>query len=178
MGPQADSKKRNKPNYAFGTSQRFATGELRKSAAAPGPGSYAMPKAVETQQEPNQEHGRAILTAPLTILCLLCLPILAVLTVLTHGAHLYTAQESTKKSMPAYGFGTSTRVQANMVYWKGKAGAAEGKDTPGPSYKLKSSVGGQVQSDRRSGSSFGFGSSARFGPPSKDRSPGPGEYNA
>jgi len=136
VGPQADSKKRNKPNYAFGTSQRFATGELRKSAAAPGPGSYAMPKAVETQQE------------------------------------------STKKSMPAYGFGTSTRVQANMVYWKGKAGAAEGKDTPGPSYKLKSSVGGQVQSDRRSGSSFGFGSSARFGPPSKDRSPGPGEYNA
>ena len=54
MGPQADSKKRNKPNYAFGTSQRFATGELRKSAAAPGPGSYAMPKAVETQQEPTK----------------------------------------------------------------------------------------------------------------------------
>eukprot|EP00964_Phaeocystis_antarctica_P065905 scaffold39804_cov68-Phaeocystis_antarctica.AAC.4 len=50
--------------------------------------------------------------------------------------------------MPAYGFGTSTRVQANMVYWKGKAGAAEGKDTPGPSYKLKSSVGGQLRALR------------------------------
>ena len=177
VGPQADSKKRNKPNYAFGTSQRFATGELRKSAAAPGPGSYAMPKAVETQQEP---------TKSMAVLYLL-LHLLYLLTVLTYTCCAYcahsrcspiTAQESTKKSMPAYGFGTSTRVQANMVYWKGKAGAAEGKDTPGPSYKLKSSVGGQVQSDRRSGSSFGFGSSARFGPPSKDRSPGPGEYNA
>jgi hypothetical protein len=66
-----------------------------------------------------------------------------------------------------------------MVYWKGKAGAAEGKTTPGPSYKLRSSVGGQVQSDRRTCSSFGFGSSVRFGPSSsKDRSPGPGDYNA
>jgi len=140
VGPQADSKKQNKPAYAFGTSQRFGVdrNDLRRSAAAPGPGSYAMPKAVEAQQE------------------------------------------STKKSMPAYGFGTSTRVQANMVYWKGKAGTAEGKDTPGPSYKLKSSVGGQIQSDRRSGSSFGFGSSSRFGPgvSAKDRTPGPGEYNA
>ena len=53
VGPQADSKKKNKPNYAFGTSQRFGVdrNDLRRSAAAPGPGSYAMPKAVETQQE-------------------------------------------------------------------------------------------------------------------------------
>ena len=101
------------------------------------------------------------------------------LTVLTIPIVLTTITRSLpRRACLRYGFGTSTRVQANMVYWKGKAGAAEGKDTPGPSYKLKSSVGGQVQSDRRSGSSFGFGSSARFGPPSKDRSPGPGEYNA
>ena len=53
VGPQADSKKKNKPNYAFGTSQRFGVdrNDLRRSAAAPGPGSYAMPKAVEAQQE-------------------------------------------------------------------------------------------------------------------------------
>ena len=136
VGPQADSKKHNAATCVFGTSRRFDRNDLRHSAAAPGPSSYAMPQSVELQQE------------------------------------------SGKKSMPSYGFGTSTRVQANMVYWKGKSGTAEGKDTPGPSYTHRSSVGGQVQSDLRSGSSFAFGSSQRFGPPPKERTPGPGEYNA
>ena len=111
-------------------------------------------------------------------LCLPCLTLRTVLTLLRSLPVTATPQESTKKSMPAYGFGTSTRAQANQVYWKGKVAGAGGKDSPGPSYQLRASVGGQVQSDRRTCSSFGFGSSARFGPTSKDRSPGPGEYNA
>lgn len=138
VGPQSLSSKHNAPAFAMGTAQRFGEqrGEMRRMAAAPGPGSYALPEAV--------------------------------------GA----SHESTKKSMPAYGFGTSTRMQANKVYWQGKTTAAEGTSTPGPSYQLKSSVGGQVQSDRRSRHGFGFGSASRFGETSKQRTPGPGEYNA
>ena len=86
--------------------------------------------------------------------------------------------ESTKKSMPSYGFGTSTRMQANKVYWQGKATGEGDIRNPGPTYSLKSSVGSQVQSDRRSARSCGFGSASRFGPTSKHRTPGPGEYNA
>ena len=64
--------------------------------------------------------------------------------------------ESTKKSMPSYGFGTSTRMQANKVYWQGKATGEGDTRNPGPTYSLKSSVGSQVQSDRRTSAAFGF----------------------
>ena len=77
-------------------------------------------------------------------LCLPCLTLRTVLALLRSLPVTATPQESTKKSMPAYGFGTSTRAQANQVYWKGKAAGAGGKDSPGPSYQLRASVGGQV----------------------------------
>ena len=61
VGPQALSNKHNAPTFKYGTSQRFGTdrGELRRQAAAPGPGSYSMPVAVAERVRRRGPAGRA-----------------------------------------------------------------------------------------------------------------------
>jgi len=78
--------------------------------------------------------------------------------------------ESTKASQPEWRFGTAQR-------FKGSRGL--GLATPGPAYKVSSSLQRQAHSERKSSSAFGFGTASRFGPAhAASASPGPGSYNA
>lgn len=57
VGPQVQSTKHTSPAFAMGTSQRFGSlrSEMRRTAAAPGPGSYELDVAVSTQAESSKK---------------------------------------------------------------------------------------------------------------------------
>lgn len=87
---------------------------------------------------------------------------------------------SARSSAPAYGFGSSTRAQAEKIYLSSEHAklASGAKRSPGPAvYMMRSTVGPQVDGALLSAPQWAFGSSQRFsGDVPKDKVPGPGAY--
>lgn len=86
---------------------------------------------------------------------------------------------SKKVSAPAYGFGSSTRQQANKVYMSAEhSRLSSSGNSPGPSaYSLRSAVGTQADARKVSAPTWQFGSAERFTYEKKSTAnPGPGQY--
>ena len=87
---------------------------------------------------------------------------------------------STRKSAPVYGFGSSTREHAAKIFLSSEhaALAFAGQGSPGPAgYVQKSTVGPQADGRFVSYPQWAFGSAQRFPAAGKTSSlPGPGEY--
>lgn len=84
------------------------------------------------------------------------------------------------KSSPIYGFGASTREQAQKVFVSQEhtALATAGKAGPGPIYQLPPSVGGKQPDGRmRDPPSWGFGSGSRTRSMKQPQVPGPQAYS-
>lgn len=90
--------------------------------------------------------------------------------------------ESRKSTAPMYGFGSSDRSNMNKVFVTSEhAKAMYGKESPGPVYDTKSSLGKQESSKNNSSPLFSFGTADRFAKPAgtvptKTAVPGPGTY--
>lgn len=97
----------------------------------------------------------------------------------SHKSALGKQVYSKKKSLPAYGFGTSTRMGMQRVYISAEHEKGQyGQGSPGPmTARPKSAFRQQVNSSKSTSPSFGFGTSKRnsqYGNPN----PGPGTYCA
>lgn len=92
---------------------------------------------------------------------------------------LGTQVSSKKTSAPAYGFGSSSRQQANKVFVSSEhARLASHGAPPGPSaYSLRGAVAGQPDSRKTSAPNWAFGTAERFTYEKKNTAnPGPGAY--
>lgn len=91
-----------------------------------------------------------------------------------------TQASSTKKTKPAYGFGSGTREHAAKVFisHEHEKVSGGGKDVPGPgAYPSQNMTGSRIASSRQAtGAAWGFGSSKRFSGPASSWVPGPGQY--
>mmetsp|Transcript_13100 Transcript_13100/g.15822 ORF Transcript_13100/g.15822 Transcript_13100/m.15822 type:complete len:302 (-) Transcript_13100:366-1271(-) len=92
--------------------------------------------------------------------------------------------DSRKETAPAFGFGSSDRNGATKVFVTAEhAKSSYGKESPGPVYELKSSLGKQESSKNESSPLFSFGTADRFAKPAgsvptRYSVPGPGAYQA
>ena len=88
---------------------------------------------------------------------------------------------SARMSAPAYGFGSSTRDQAEKIFMSREHSKLASKSiSPGPAgYTMRSTVGPQVDGAILSQPMWAFGSDKRFnGEIPKDKVPGPGSYDS
>lgn len=99
------------------------------------------------------------------------------------GRSMFGQQHDSKKTTsPIFGFGSADRVQLQKVFLTPEHSKSDyGKNSPGPIYDLKSSVGKQASSKNYSASEFSFGTADRFakaktGP--GQSVPGPGAYQS
>lgn len=97
----------------------------------------------------------------------------------THKSALGKQVYSKKRTLPAYGFGTSTRQGMENVYISAEhEKGQQGQNSPGPmTCRPKSGFRQQVNSGKSTAPCFGFGTSTRqfkYGNPN----PGPGAYCA
>ena len=85
---------------------------------------------------------------------------------------------SNRPTQPSYGFGTASRDQTKRIYLsKEQSDYTRGKASPGPVYRLNSSVGPQQLSHNTSSPSYAFGQrSIVEGGTQKEAHPGPGSY--
>eukprot|EP00899_Mesostigma_viride_P018313 jgi/Mesvir1/26483/Mv16152-RA.1 len=84
---------------------------------------------------------------------------------------------STKETMPAFGFGSSSRSSAEKQYITSEhAKSGYGMNSPGPVYDRPSSIGPQKTSNEENAPEFSFGSSSRFTKNNSGAVPGPGAY--
>ena len=102
--------------------------------------------------------------------------------IMVHSCAFGTQPLSVKRSSPVYGFGSSTREQANKLFVSQEHTqlAAAGTQSPGPAvYRLHSSVGGkQPDGRKRDPPVWSMGKAERFQRPNSAPSPGPGGYKA
>jgi len=96
---------------------------------------------------------------------------------------MFGAQHDSKKSTaPIYGFGSADRQQLQKVFLTPEHSKSDyGKNSPGPIYDLKSSMGLQSSSKKTSMPLFSFGTADRFAKPKTGPGqtvPGPGAYQA
>lgn len=200
IGIQVDSKKASLPLYGFGSSTREQQEKVyvdqEHSAvgygkASPGPCTYMLNPAVGKQvlsygpsgfarsvkngSQPTWVFGKAerLMVAKST-------------NMPGPGAYeIATAvgvqASSTKRSLPRFGFGTSTRENVAKVYISAEHEKVMpgGRDVPGPGqYPAQNMTGSRIASSRQAtGSAWGFGTSKRFSDASKRAGdPGPGQY--
>jgi len=92
--------------------------------------------------------------------------------------------DSRKETAPQFGFGSSDRQNAAKVFVTAEhAKSSYGKESPGPVYELKSSIGKQDSSKNESSPLFSFGTADRFAKPAgsvptRASVPGPGAYQS
>jgi len=88
--------------------------------------------------------------------------------------------DSRKSTAPIYGFGSSDRANASKVFLTPEHAKTDyGKNSPGPVYDLKSSLGKQATSRNESMPLYSFGTADRFAKGAKSGKaavPGPGAY--
>lgn len=94
---------------------------------------------------------------------------------------MFGVQHDSKKSTaPIYGFGSADRTQLQKVFLTPEHSKSDyGKNSPGPIYDVKSSVGQQTSSKNTSAPLFSFGTADRFSRKAKmgqGAQPGPGAY--
>jgi len=71
--------------------------------------------------------------------------------------------DSKKTTAPIFGFGSADRVQLQKVFLTPEHSKSDyGKNSPGPIYDLKSSVGKQASSKNNTAPLFSFGTADRF----------------
>jgi len=98
------------------------------------------------------------------------------------GKSMFGAQElSNRKTAPAHGFGSSTRLHATKVFMGPEHAKTYnfGANTPGPRYQSADAVGPQQDSGKVSPPQWNFGTADRFRDVSRfgAMSPGPGSYD-
>lgn len=88
--------------------------------------------------------------------------------------------DSKKSTAPIYGFGSADRANLAKVFLTPEHSKSDyGKNSPGPIYELKSSIGKQSSSKCGSSPLFSFGTADRFNKPKTGPGqavPGPGAY--
>lgn len=95
-----------------------------------------------------------------------------------HGA-VGKQEMSTKKTLPAYRFGSSTRDAVKKIFISTEHEKAQyGENSPGPiTASMRSAMGSQQLSAKKSNPSWGFGTSKRQTVQIAE-GPGPGSYYA
>lgn len=165
VGNQPDGRKASAPNWAFGTSDRFAPPN-KSHAGAPGPGAYSEKSAFGSQATSKQQsqpiYGFGSSTREHAAKCFVSEdhnksrhgcdspgPMVYKL-----GGAFGRQQQSRGANQPAWVFGSTNRFQYDHV----KRAAS----SPGPgAYSLGQAVGTQVSSTKQSSAAFGFGTSDR-----------------
>jgi len=175
VGQQLSSSAKTSPSYGWGTEARDTLGKrgaecdnwytLNSSLGAQthskknSSASYAFGTSQRFGDTRSDLRKRAATPGPGTYSC---------------TQALRDQPDSTKRSNPKYGFSRATRFGETDSN-------TPSRTTPGPDYSLRTSVGSQVQSERKSPSSWGFGTAQRFpggSIASRQPTPGPGSYNA
>jgi len=197
LGPQVNSKKRSPAAYGFGSSTRdqqakvFVSQEqaaLQGTSASPGPAVYTQQASVGPQASGTKESSplwtfgtedrwaaqqRENGTTKYAV---------AVPGAGTYNTGVGVGQqqpESKTRTMPAYGFGSSSREDMSKVFISEEMDKVRqfGRGSPGPaSFMLNPAVGKQVLSGKEQQPLWVMGTAKRFGKDLTGWVPAPGHY--
>ena len=199
LGPQMNSKKRSPPAYGFGSGTREQQGKVfvsqeHAAIAGPGPGgspgpavynyrASVGPQVIGTKESsPLWTFGTEDRFAAQDRETGMTKYAVAVPGAGTYDVGLGVGQpqpESTKETVPAYGFGTSTRAHMDKVFSTPEAALTKlyGRASPGPAtFMLNPSVGKQVLSVKEAQPSWVQGTEKRFAKSAASWVPAPGHY--
>ena len=197
LGPQVSSKKRSPPAYGFGTSNRDQAAKVYISKdheastggrASPGPAVYDYrasvgPQVIGTKESsPLWTFGTEGRFAAQDRESGMSKYAVAVPGAGTYDAGVGVGQpqlESKKETVPAYGFGTSTRAHMDKVFSTPEAALTKlyGRASPGPAtFMLNPAVGKQVLSVKEAQPSWVQGTEKRFAKAATSWVPAPGHY--